>query len=198
MHVHRGLNSDAHIPGRPQRAGRTVEAGLAGTLRADARSVGRLTVHSERDGILHTLRLEGELDLATAEQLERELLRVEASDALSIALDLSALEFIDSTGVRLIIQADARSRADSRLALLRGPRGPQSRATRLRADRGARSPAVRRLTFAAAGRRWRASPADARWLRDGRDVALDHLAQLRGWGGADESVGLLAVLDDDE
>jgi anti-anti-sigma factor len=93
---------------------------------ADAWSVGRLTVHSERDGILHTVRLEGELDLATAEQLEHELLRVEGSDALSIVLDLSALEFIDSTGVRLIIQADARSRADSRrLALLRGPRAVQ-------------------------------------------------------------------------
>ena len=94
--------------------------------RADAWSVGRLTVHSERDGIMHTVRLEGELDLASAEQLERELLRVERSDALSIVLDLSALEFIDSTGVRLIIQADARSRADShRLALLRGPRAVQ-------------------------------------------------------------------------
>lgn len=94
--------------------------------RADAWSVGKLTVHSERDGILHTVRLEGELDLATAGQLERELLRVEGSDARSIVLDLSALEFIDSTGVRLMIQADARSRADSRrLALLRGPKAVQ-------------------------------------------------------------------------
>jgi anti-anti-sigma factor len=33
---------------------------------------------------------------------------------------------MDTTGVRLIIQADARSRADSnRLALLRGPRAVQ-------------------------------------------------------------------------
>jgi anti-anti-sigma factor len=83
-------------------------------------------MHSERHGVLHTIRVEGELDLATAEQLERELVRVEGSDALSIVLDLSALEFIDSTGVRLILQADARSRADSqRLALLRGPRAVQ-------------------------------------------------------------------------
>lgn len=90
------------------------------------RNVGRLKVHSERHGVLHTIRPEGELDLATAGELERELMRVEGSDALSIVLDLSALEFIDSTGVRLIIQADARSRADShRLALLRGPRAVQ-------------------------------------------------------------------------
>lgn len=98
-----------------------------GSLRgADVWSVGRLTVRSQRDGVLHTIALEGELDLATAEQLERELLRVEGSDALSIVLDLSALEFIDSTGVRLLLQADARSRANSnRLALLRGPRAVQ-------------------------------------------------------------------------
>jgi anti-anti-sigma factor len=98
-----------------------------GSLRgADAYHVGQLTVHSERDGVLHTIRVQGELDLATAEQLERELARVESSDALAIVLDLSALEFIDSTGVRVILQADARSRADSqRLALLRGPRAVQ-------------------------------------------------------------------------
>lgn len=93
---------------------------------ADMWSVGRLTVRSQRDGVLHTIALEGELDLATAEDLQRELLRVEGSDALSIVLDLSALEFIDSTGVRLLLQASARSRANSnRLALLRGPRAVQ-------------------------------------------------------------------------
>jgi anti-anti-sigma factor len=98
-----------------------------GSLRdADVWSVGRLTLHSERDGVLHIIRLEGELDLATADELERELLRVESTDALAIVLDLSTLEFIDSTGVRVLIQADARSRANSdRLTLLRGPRAVQ-------------------------------------------------------------------------
>jgi anti-anti-sigma factor len=75
-----------------------------------------------RGGVLHTVRLEGELDLANAAELERELRRVEHTDALSIVLDLSGLEFIDSTGVRLLIEAEARSRADGdRLTLLRGP-----------------------------------------------------------------------------
>jgi anti-anti-sigma factor len=89
-------------------------------------NVGQLTVRSERDGVMHTIRAEGELDLATAEDLERELRRVESSDALSIVLDLSGLQFIDSTGVRLLIEADIRSRADSnRLTLLRGPKAVQ-------------------------------------------------------------------------
>jgi anti-sigma B factor antagonist len=81
---------------------------------------------SERDGVLHSIRVEGELDLATAADLERELKRVEATDARSIVLDLSGVQFIDSTGVRLLVQAHARSRADSnRLSLLRGPAAVQ-------------------------------------------------------------------------
>ena len=70
--------------------------------------------------------LKGELDVANAEHLERELRRVESSDALTIVLDLSDLQFIDSTGVRMLFLAHARSLADSnRLALLRGPKTVQ-------------------------------------------------------------------------
>ncbi|MEA2157106.1 MAG: anti-sigma factor antagonist [Solirubrobacteraceae bacterium] len=83
---------------------------------------GELTLSSERQGDVHVIALNGELDLATAGALERELLRVEATDAASIVLDLSGLTFMDSTGIRVMLSADARSRADSeRLALLRGP-----------------------------------------------------------------------------
>lgn len=83
---------------------------------------GELTIASEREGDIHVIALAGELDLATADQVEQELLRVEATDAGSIVLDLSRLRFIDSTGMRVIIAAEARSRRDSsRLALLRGP-----------------------------------------------------------------------------
>jgi anti-anti-sigma factor len=93
-----------------------------GVRAADLLKVGQLTVRSEREGVLHTIHVQGELDLATADELERELIRVEGTDALSIILDLSDLQFIDSTGVRLLISAQARSRADAkRLALLRGP-----------------------------------------------------------------------------
>jgi anti-sigma B factor antagonist len=100
--------------------------GRDGLRAADLLRVGRLSVRSDRDGVLHTIRVEGELDLATAEDLERELVRVEGTDAQSIVLDLSDLDFIDSTGVRILIKAHARSRADAnRLALLRGPKAVQ-------------------------------------------------------------------------
>jgi anti-anti-sigma factor len=77
-------------------------------------------------GDLHTIGLFGELDLASAEGVQRELERVEATNAEAIVLDLSGLTFTDSTGVRLIVMADARSRADcDRLTLLRGPASVQ-------------------------------------------------------------------------
>jgi anti-sigma B factor antagonist len=76
---------------------------------------------SERDGDVHAIRLFGELDLATIDPVQQELERVEASDARSILVDLSGLAFMDSTGVRLLVAAHARSRADrDRLTLRRG------------------------------------------------------------------------------
>lgn len=88
--------------------------------------LGQLNVRSERDGVVHTISVSGELDLATSPEVERELQRVEATDAESIVLDLSELTFMDSTGVRLIVQAHRRLRADTnRLALLRGPAAVQ-------------------------------------------------------------------------
>lgn len=83
-------------------------------------------MRSEREGDTHTITLTGELDLSTVDGVQRELERVEASDTLSIVLDLSGLTFMDSTGVRLVMTAAARSRADgNRLVVLRGQRTVQ-------------------------------------------------------------------------
>jgi anti-sigma B factor antagonist len=84
--------------------------------------LGQLTLRSERDGDVHTITLTGEMDLSNATEVERELLHAEATDATAIVIDLSGLAFMDSTGIRLLIAADARSRADSgRLRLTRPP-----------------------------------------------------------------------------
>jgi anti-anti-sigma factor len=80
--------------------------------------LGQLTVSSEREGDVHRISLAGELDLATVHAAEHELERVEATDALSIVVDLRGLAFIDSTGVRIAGQAQAR---------VRGPRNVCSR-----------------------------------------------------------------------
>jgi anti-anti-sigma factor len=89
---------------------------------AELIDVGELRVRSERDGDAHTIALAGELDLANAGDVQAELERVEATDVRSIVIDLSGLTFMDSTGVRLLVSAQARSRADTgRLTLRRGP-----------------------------------------------------------------------------
>lgn len=86
----------------------------------------QLSMTSERDGSGHVIALFGEFDLAVAGSVERELRRVEATGASLIVIDLSGLTFMDSTGARLVWQADVRSRAGAnRLRLRRGPRAVQ-------------------------------------------------------------------------
>jgi anti-sigma B factor antagonist len=87
-----------------------------------ARTQGTLILRSRRDGDAHIVELLGELDIAGAPSLEEELLCVEASDAPSIIIDLSSLEFIDSTGIRLLLMSADRCADDERLTILRGPK----------------------------------------------------------------------------
>lgn len=66
--------------------------------------------------------LSGELDVAGASLLEHELDRIVADhDSRELVLDLSGLEFMDSTGLRLMVLADERARREGRqLSLVRG------------------------------------------------------------------------------
>lgn len=82
---------------------------------------GPLEVESGREGDTHVVRPRGELDLATALPLETELRRVEATDAAAIVLDLTGIEFMDCSGIRILVEADRRSRRDGdRLRLVPG------------------------------------------------------------------------------
>lgn len=82
---------------------------------------GFLEVHSERSGDRHVIVLKGELDLDGVDRVTEELERAEASDARQIVIDLRELTFIDSSGVRLLVCANLRSRKDGdRLRLVRG------------------------------------------------------------------------------
>lgn len=75
---------------------------------------------AETDGVI-AIAVAGELDIATVPQLDQALRRAEAG-AVLIALDLRALEFMDSTGAHLILAADCRiRRAGGRLVIVRGP-----------------------------------------------------------------------------
>ena len=87
---------------------------------------GLLSVRTIKDADRYVVAPAGDLDRTTAEFLDEQLAKAEASAARQVILDLSELTFMDSTGLRLILAADARSRADSnRLRLVRGPRQVQ-------------------------------------------------------------------------
>jgi anti-sigma B factor antagonist len=59
----------------------------------------------ELEGGIHAFTIRGELDMNTTPDLERELDRALADSHASIMLDLSECEFIDSTGIALIVRA---------------------------------------------------------------------------------------------
>ena len=82
---------------------------------------GPLMLRVSREDGAHVVCLYGELDMSTADVLERELQRLEASDGTRIVVDLSGLAFMDSSGLRALLAAHARARTDGdRLSLLRG------------------------------------------------------------------------------
>ena len=66
--------------------------------------------------------LSGELDISGVGEVDRHLAAAELENPPIILLDLRALSFIDSTGLRLVLGADERARrAGRRLVVVRGP-----------------------------------------------------------------------------
>jgi anti-sigma B factor antagonist len=66
--------------------------------------------------------LSGELDISVVGQLEQELMAVEQRSPATLLLDLRGLSFIDSSGLRLVLEADLRARKEARrFALVKGP-----------------------------------------------------------------------------
>ena len=79
-------------------------------------------LETNREGAHARLSLFGELDIAAAPRLDAELTEVEAEGPDRIVLDLRGLTFLDSTGLRSLLGADARARAaDWALTLIQGP-----------------------------------------------------------------------------
>jgi anti-sigma B factor antagonist len=77
-----------------------------------------LEIGNERDGTTVCLTLRGELDISTAEDLEKRLQAVESN---RVVLDLRELEFIDSSGVRVLVVTARRFDESGReFALIRG------------------------------------------------------------------------------
>ena len=81
-----------------------------------------LSFQTTATGDTAVVTLEGELDVAGSALLEAELDRLVAESAPArIVLDLSGLDFMDSTGLRLVVLTDAKAReAGWQLLLVRG------------------------------------------------------------------------------
>jgi anti-sigma B factor antagonist len=86
------------------------------------KEAGALSIRAERSPAeLYVLELYGEFDLAAAELAGGELDRALESDVDEVIVDLSGLDFIDSTGLHVLWSAHARESAGAnRLRFLRG------------------------------------------------------------------------------
>jgi anti-sigma B factor antagonist len=72
------------------------------------RSMGSLRLNTRVEGNRQTIVLSGELDVASAPVLEEALADACSAGAREVVLDMSGLEFMDSTGLRAILRGKAR------------------------------------------------------------------------------------------
>jgi anti-sigma B factor antagonist len=87
---------------------------------------GQLQIEASTRADTVLLSLRGELDLTSAPVFDRELRAAEATNPRRVVIDLSGLEFMDSTGLRALLLARERAQSDGHeLALRRGPRQVQ-------------------------------------------------------------------------
>ena len=89
-------------------------------------------IHIERQeaGGQTTLRIIGEVDLTTAPELARPVLTAQ-QPGTQLTLDLSAVEFLDSSGLQIIVDADIRAREQGSLLKLIAGTGEVARVLEL-------------------------------------------------------------------
>jgi anti-sigma B factor antagonist len=81
-------------------------------------------VHDEDHAVV--IGVSGELDLASSPALENELESGAASRALLVIVDLRQLEFMDSTGLSVLVRAHQRATdAGRRFGVVKGPQQVQ-------------------------------------------------------------------------
>jgi anti-anti-sigma factor len=81
----------------------------------------QLVVDAAADRDVVSVSATGELDLSTAPELEHSLVASQ-TDGRHVVLDLRGVTFMDSSGLRVILAADARARSSgARFVLVQGP-----------------------------------------------------------------------------
>lgn len=79
-------------------------------------------MESANDGVQGRLKLTGELDIATTQRVEQAVDALLADGASRLTLDLSELDFVDSSGLRMCIVLDQRAAAEGWTLGLTRPR----------------------------------------------------------------------------
>jgi anti-sigma B factor antagonist len=80
-----------------------------------------LVVEVTRDGDAAVVRIEGEVEFATAPRLRATLLDLAQEGASPVVLDLADVSFVDSAGISLLIQAKKRLASGNSDLVLRAP-----------------------------------------------------------------------------
>jgi anti-anti-sigma factor len=82
---------------------------------------GDFQVEATRNGETELIAIRGELDLASGPVLEAELARISPQRTRVVVVDLRRLEFMDSTGLSIIVRAhQTLAESDCELCLVRG------------------------------------------------------------------------------
>jgi anti-sigma B factor antagonist len=92
---------------------------------------GALSIQRAGSGARRTIELHGELDMLSVGGFVQELALAERDDAAGVTVDLTGLQFIDSTGVRALLGAKTRSWAARTQLSVVGARGQVARVLRL-------------------------------------------------------------------
>ncbi len=122
----RGVSIPMVISDERRTSGAHTDLGAVGNPRFDLMP-GELRIETTWDGEALTLALRGELDLASARTLKRHLEEAQAGGVRRVVVDLCELEFLDSAGLHVLLDAHQRLRAHQRtgLFLRRGRRSIQ-------------------------------------------------------------------------
>ena len=90
-----------------------------------------LDVTVDDTGDVATVRCRGELDMETGDLLATTLDRVLAPGSRQVVVDLGELEFLDSTGVRVLLNGLDRARSTGSALVVRRPRPLVERVLRI-------------------------------------------------------------------
>jgi anti-sigma B factor antagonist len=90
-----------------------------------------LRVGHERSTDAHVIRLAGEMDLGNVDEARQAIIDAIEGEDVDLIVDISELEFIDSIGISMLLEAQAASRRDSNRLGFRGARPEVARILQL-------------------------------------------------------------------